>query len=426
VIKLVKILKEDDMRNKILMVVCVLALVGSLLASFSCAAKTTTTNTTTTTKATIKIGVIVGQTGDLATLGIGILKGFNLAMEQAGYQVAGHPIQVIEKDEGNNDPNFTMDVARQLVEGSQVDIMVGPMATPLQIPVLPYISQHNIPDILPIYASDQELNIPNIFSCGGTVVDSAIPLGWYAYDELGLRTAVAIQGDMEALKQFEYGFIKGFSVDRQGTITLTQTVPLNTSDFSSYITSMGTPGCVGFCVLPSVSQTYITQMNQYGVLSKVPIMVLGQQVDPSQVPAIGPIAAGHVYQIDNWVSDYNAKVNQDFVAAFKAKYGEAPNTFAACGYCRAMFILKVLGDTNGNTNVDKFREAALKIQSFDTPMGPVSFGPHNPDNSGIVGVMSYFISEIKNVNGNYQLSLVKQGTITPFSTKSELPANWGQ
>ncbi len=75
-------------------------------------------------KGVIKIGHIRPLTGNLATTSDLMLKSFDLAFQQVGYQVAGKQIQIIVGD-SKGDPATAIDVARKMVENDKVDMIVG-------------------------------------------------------------------------------------------------------------------------------------------------------------------------------------------------------------------------------------------------------------------------------------------------------------
>jgi branched-chain amino acid transport system substrate-binding protein len=112
---------------------------------------------------------------------------------------------------------------------------------------------------------------------------------------------------------------------------------------------------------------------------------------PAQGAAALGTITGHFYtpQLDN-------PVNRQFVADFKARYGnKSPDGFACQGYDTAEVIVRALKAVNGNTQ-DKAKLAATiaKIE-FDSPRGRFRF---DPKTQNVVQPFIY-VREVREVPG---------------------------
>ena len=88
----------------------------------------------------IKIGAFGPMTGAAAEIGPKVKNAITLRLEEAKWQVAGRPIELIFQDEGGGDPAFAMAAVKKMVEMDQVDIIIGPLNTPMTMAVAPAIS----------------------------------------------------------------------------------------------------------------------------------------------------------------------------------------------------------------------------------------------------------------------------------------------
>src|SRR3972149_7042824 len=88
----------------------------------------------------IKIGHIRPLTGVAAMVSAKMVKSFDYAFQQIGYQVAGRPIQIIVGD-SQADSAKAIDVARKMVENDRVAMIVGPLMAGEQMAVAGYINQ---------------------------------------------------------------------------------------------------------------------------------------------------------------------------------------------------------------------------------------------------------------------------------------------
>jgi ABC-type branched-subunit amino acid transport system substrate-binding protein len=98
-------------------------------------------------------------------------------------------------------------------------------------------------------------------------------------------------------------------------------------------------------------------------------------------------------------------VNKKFVVSYQAKFGQPPLNLDGSGFVTGEVILAALQATKGDPNSEKLHEA-MKALHVDTAMGKIAFTPGNPDGSGVQGVLSRFIEEVKEANGQYFWNLV--------------------
>src|SRR5437868_4759757 len=79
---------------------------------------------------TVKIGVILPYSGQLADVGVQIDNGIKLYMKQHGDMVAGKKIEIIRRDDGGHAPDVAKRLAQELLVREGVDIFTGFSLTP--------------------------------------------------------------------------------------------------------------------------------------------------------------------------------------------------------------------------------------------------------------------------------------------------------
>lgn len=358
----------------------------------------------TTSTGPIKIGLVEPVTGDFATLGQGVVNGFNLALEEANYQVAGRSIQVVQDDEGGGDPTTAMNVVRKEVEGDNVNIMVGPFIGSSRMAVFPYLSSKKIPDFDATSDANLAYKYPYVYSVVPPMYSVPQPLGWFAYDQLGCRKIITIAEDIVPGHGFTDGFVNGFTKQRNGTIVQQQWTAPGAVDYSSYVVAAKDADACFAMMLPNEIGAFIVQANQMGLLKKMPLLLEGTSVLPVMLKDLGPILMGHAWSHPEWQAFYDSVVNKNFISAYQAKYNSFPDFSNASGFTRGMIVLAVLQATNGDTNPDKIHEA-MKALKIDTPEGIFSFTAGNADKSGVEGITTNFIEQVTQVNNQYVWSI---------------------
>ncbi len=352
----------------------------------------------------IKIGVVLARTGPFASLVAYILDGMKLSFDQAGNKVAGKTFEVVYEDEGPGDPAFVMDKLRKLVESDKVDIVIGPFNSDLRLATLAYTSKKKIPSFAVVCDDEGALKFPYAYAFNQTTFQEARPVGWYAFDQLKVKTVNAIGGDWHAGHAFIEGFAQGFTKERKGKVISQQFPPIGTTDFSSYIVAMKPADAIVLMSVPGDVAAFLSQAYQMGALKNTKVINIGQSILPPMLKDLGPKLIGNTWQHAEYQPFYKGAANKKFNELYQAKFGHPAGSFEGSGYAAGMVVLEALRITKGDTDPDKIHEAVKSIK-MDTPLGKLSFVPGNADKSGVEGILSRFIEVIKQGKDGYYWDL---------------------
>ena len=103
---------------------------GKTLVGFAGIAAALLTVSPANAQQTIKIGVILGYSGQFADPSAQMDNGIKLYMQQHGDTVAGKKIELIRKDTGGIAPDIAKRLAQELIVRDNVDILTGFALTP--------------------------------------------------------------------------------------------------------------------------------------------------------------------------------------------------------------------------------------------------------------------------------------------------------
>lgn len=372
----------------------------------SAAAPTTSavsTPTQTTPATPIKIGALIPFTGVYAMWGSWFDRSYKFGFEQANYQVAGHPIQLIEADEGGLDISVMTQQLTKLVESDKCNIITGPFAGTMGPAAWPYLADKKIVSVDNHCRDRSEVKYNYMFDGEQAYIDISYYEGKYAYDSMGIKTVSTIGWDFNCGHDFIEGFCTGFT-EEGGTVIQQQWTPMGAADYMSYLTAVKPcDGLVTFLPGGSPSVLAINEANQIGLLKKLKgffITGTAELESPELRTQLGDLGIGVVYS-GPWSPLIDNPENKAFVAAFTAKFGEEPGCWDAMKYEVDEIILAALTATNGDTDPDKL-EAALLNLKINLPSGPFSF------DSGRLGIRSNYIMQIQKVNGQYPGVIVKE------------------
>ena len=388
------------MQRKVAYSVLALVLVLGALALAACGSEGDTgardESATPVAEATgepLKMGFDEGFTGFMAVDAEMTDKGIQLAVEQLGGQVDGRPLEYIKADNGS-DPVQAVDKARQLVESDQIDVMLGPIFSPANAAVTDYLAKNGGIPSISIYGQP----IDNMKTANGlSFVPSGLfsfagyETGKYAAEQLGYKTANCINYEDTAGRQLQEGFTKGFQ-EAGGKVLSTQYVPIDAVDFSSYLTSLKDADCTYWWIFGNGAAPFVKQYNDYGLTAPL-ITAMASNLTEPQLADLGDVSLGLIGG-EFYSPEIDNPMNQQFVEAYKAKYGGEYPTMQSFGAWLAVNLFaEAVKKTGGDTTPSALIDAMSSI-TIDTPAGPYSMSKYE---DMYVGTGNYFMMETKKV-----------------------------
>jgi branched-chain amino acid transport system substrate-binding protein len=298
--------------------------------------------------------------------------GIQTALEQLDHELLGRPIEYLKTDNGG-DPVVAVDKARQLVGSDGIAVHFGPIFAPSAAAVTHYLSTvGGIPEIAMLGWSSENLKTANklsfipmgILSCSGYY------FGKYVAEELGCKTVSAIYFEDTAAYEIQAGFQKGFE-EAGGEISACEYVPMDTMDFSAYLTTLPKADATLYWVFGPGLNPFIQQYHDYGIDAPL-ISPMCLNLTEAQMAELGDIALGQ-YGIDYYSPELDNDVNKQFVEDYRAQWdGEYPQAQSAAGWIAVNLFVEAVKKTDGDTSPEALKKALAGI-SLDTPMGPLSF-----------------------------------------------------
>ena len=128
----------------------------------------------------IKIGAILDFTGPVADLGPKFKVGIELALEEAGYKVAGREIKLIVED-GATDVTVALDKFKKLADKDQVHICIGPLMGDAHLAIAPYAAEKKVLITSLINGMFETIKYKTYLIYPTTVDAQTYPFGQYAF-----------------------------------------------------------------------------------------------------------------------------------------------------------------------------------------------------------------------------------------------------
>jgi branched-chain amino acid transport system substrate-binding protein len=297
----------------------------------------------------VKIGVNYELTGAVATYGEASTDGILMAFEEinAAGGINGLTIVPVTVD-NKSDAAEATSLATRLMTQEGVVACLGPATSGNFQATIPVAMGNGIPIISASATADEGVTV----DANGNVNDyvfrlcfndsfQGVTMANFASSNLGAKTAVIIQDNSS---DYAKGLAKNFKstfTEAGGTIVAEEGYLAKDKDFNAILTSIrGKDFDVIF--LPGYYQEaglIIKQARDLGITA--PILGADGFDSPVLLELAGPEALNNVYFSNHYSSLDQDPLVQDFIAAFKDKYGTEPNAFHALGYDLGKFRLYV-------------------------------------------------------------------------------------
>jgi branched-chain amino acid transport system substrate-binding protein len=346
---------------------------GTLLSAALAIAMATTAPTVASAQETVKIGVLLIDSGPLAGLKETQTKAVNLAIEKinAAGGGAGKKLEAVFITYPGT-PDTAVDGATRAVQTDGAMFITG-MDTSSVSPAL----QAKLPGLkalmVEVMANADGLTgkgcSPNYFRVNAN--DSMI-MGSYRefLKGQGIKKWDIIAVDYAAGRDSAEKF-KALVASQGGTIGKTLFTPFGTPDFGAKISELGAEPADGLFVtiFGSDAINLAKQQQQFGLFKKYKMVLGNSFVIPQTLPAQGDTVLG-VYQNIGFVAGFPGAQAEAFVKAYGEKYnGELPPYTGADQYAAIQLIAAALNKAN-STDINAVR-AALSGLKADTVLGDV-------------------------------------------------------
>ena len=353
-------------------------------------------------KGPIKIGLIVPLSGGMAATGKDMLNGFQLYLEEIGYQAAGRKIELIVEDD-EAVPATGLTKTRKLVEKDGVHIMTGGLMASTGYALAPYIDSKEIPATYPIMAPDdltQRQRAKWIVRTGWNSSQPNHALGEYTYQTLKYRKATIIGLDYAFGWESAGGFQKTFE-EAGGKVIQKIWCPLTVTDFSPYLSQISKDADVVYILFLGRSTLQFTkQYQEFGLKGKLPLVGGGTATDEHALPSMGDEALGIITAL-HYSEALDNPANKKFVKAFGEKAKKAASYYSEGTYTGARWIVEAIKAVKGDVeNRGRLMEALKKVEIKDVPRGPFKLDAYgNP-------VQNVYIRKVERVGGELQNTVI--------------------
>jgi branched-chain amino acid transport system substrate-binding protein len=348
----------------------------------------------------VKIGLVLPMSGPFAAYGKQIEHGVKLYLATKGDTFGGRKVELIVKDDS---PGTAGDVskrlAQELVVKDKVDILAGFGLTPSAFAVAPVATEAKKPMVVMNAATSAITTKSNyLVRTSMTLPQNTAPIANWAAKN-GIKTVFTLVADFGPGQDAETQFKKTFTA-AGGKIVGDVRAPVSNPDYGPFLQKIKDvkPDAV-FLFLPPGAGTiaFMKGFAERGLAeSGIKLIATGDLPDEEIIDAIGEPALGLITSF-HYSEAHKSAENAAYTAAYAKAYPkDRPNFMSVGGYDGMHLIAEVLKKTGGDTDADKFIEAA-KGMKWTSPRGPVSIDAATRDI-----VQTIYIRKVERVGGKLQ------------------------
>jgi urea transport system substrate-binding protein len=324
----------------------------------------------------IRIGFLNSRSGTMAISENTVFDSLSLAAEQinAAGGVLGKQLAVVAED-GASEPTVFAEKAQKLIRSDCVAAVFGGWTSSSRKAMLPVFETNNSLLFYPVQYEGLEAS-ENIFYTGATTNQQIIPALDYLREQ-GV-TSLFLVGSDYVFPQTANKIIKAYAEANGMEVKGEEYAPLGHTDFATIVAKVRDAGA-GAVFNTLNGDSNVAFFKEYKNLGLTPdtMPVLSVSIAEEEVGGIGidnivgqPVAWNYYQTIDS-------PANQQFVEAFKGRYGASRVTSdpMEAAYT-SLWLWKSMVEKAGSFEVDAVRAAADGV-SYDAPEGTVTVNGDN-------------------------------------------------
>jgi branched-chain amino acid transport system substrate-binding protein len=322
--------------------------------------------------AQIKIGEINPISGAIGQYGTTCHRGIALAVEDVNAQggVLGQRIELITED-NQSQPGQAATIARKFVTQDKVLAIVGDLTSSATLAAAPIAQQAGVPLVTPTATNPKVTQVGDfIFRICFIDEFQGKVMARFAAEQLKLTKAAVLTDVKQDYSVGLSRFFEGVFTQAGGTVVKTQSYSSGDTDFRAQLTGLraARPETVflpGY--YPEVG-VILRQARQLGL--SVPFLGCEAWDNPTLLQVAGKAADG-CYFSNHFSADDPAPAVAQFVAHYRQKHGDRPDTFAALGYDAAALLFDAIKRA-GKPEPVAVRDALAQTRDYPGATGTIT------------------------------------------------------
>ena len=320
----------------------------------------------------LSIGLVYPATGRLASVGMEMGSGFELALEEINNSQLGNTKLKFITEDSQSTPEGAIEAFNKLIHQDGVSVILGPASSSATEAAFPIAQQSGVVAISATAAARGLGTIGDFVFRTILTTDILITSGIEATQAtLGYQKVAIIYDETDLFSTDGAEVMKEALTANSVEILTTETFQSGDTDFAAQLTHIKdlNPDVVFVSALPPDKPEILIQARQLGIPDSVPFII--NTLTAADVQAAGGAAEGTI-AFTSWVNTVDTPGNQVFTQNYRAKYGIEPNIWATQSYASVYILAEAIADAQ-SADPNAIRDALANITDFDTVLGKFSF-----------------------------------------------------
>ena len=320
----------------------------------------------------ISIGLVYPATGRLASVGMEMRNGFELALKEVNNSQHGNTKLKFITEDDRSTVEGAVEAFNKLIHQDGVPVILGPATSSATETAFPIAQQNRVIAISSTAAARGLSAIGDFVFRTILTTDVLITSGIKITQARLAYQKVGIIYDETDLFSADGAAVMRESLTANGVeILTTETFQSGDTDFSEQLTRIkdSNPDAIFVSALPPDKPEILMQARQLGIPDSVPFII--NTLTTADVQAAGDAAEGTI-AFTSWVNTADTPGNQAFTQNYSAKYGIEPNIWAAQSYASVYILAEAIADAQ-SIDATAIRDALENITDMDTVLGRFSF-----------------------------------------------------
>ena len=342
-------------------------------------------------------GVTIGGnfelSGGASAYGTPMNQGVQLAVEQVNEAggVLGEDVKYVFYDNTSVEQEAAS-IATRLATEDNVAAVIGPATSGDAQAQTPALTRAGVPAVLPaatgdmVTMEDEETAYEYIYRVSFQDSFQGQVLANFAQKDLGATKAAIVYDNST---DYGVGLVDSFKEVFEGEIVTEETFVGGSTDFNAILTSIRGKD-FDVLYIPGYYEEaglIIKQAREMGI--DQPILGPDGFANTTLLDLAGAENVNDVYYTGHFTPNSEDPMIQDFLAAYKEKFGVEADSFAALAYDAAKLVLQAI-ETAGSSDPEAVKDAIAETTGFEGITGTFSLDEnHNP-------VKNTFVIELQN------------------------------
>ena len=321
----------------------------------------------------VRIGAVISETGSVASYGAKVRKGLELARDEvngSGGLARGGKLALLFRDDATS-PDRGREVARELIDDEGLELIIGAVSSRVTLAIAPLCEREHVLLLSPTSSSPQITDAGRyVYRNYPSDIREGTSMAQFAKD-LGLDSVVIISMSDEfgmGLRDVFTQQYEGRARQVVGAFEFREDDAPRLAEIAADTAKLAPQG-VYVVAYESALATMLPLLARRG--RKLVIMTTSA-VTANTVRLAADAAENLVYPQSWFDVDSTEPAVAEFVRAYRARYSEEPDLYAAHGYDALKILVRAI-DAHGSARPDEVRLGLDAIEDYEGAAGRTTF-----------------------------------------------------